>query len=91
MLCLTEQTSMLWHLFVIYLKGTVSIQCPDEIGWRYWSRYCYFISSARAKPWKDANSTCSRYRGAELVWFESEEELVQLLISHFSSPNGFFA
>nr|XP_025043257.1 uncharacterized protein LOC106732388 isoform X5 [Pelodiscus sinensis] len=53
---------------------TVSIQCP-EVGWRYWKRYCYYISQAKAKPWKDANSTCSRYRGAELVWFESQEEL----------------
>ncbi|XP_019361529.1 PREDICTED: uncharacterized protein LOC109289781 [Gavialis gangeticus] len=54
--------------------STVSLKCP-ELGWQYWKRYCYFILPANWKPWKDANTTCSRYRGAELLWFESVEEL----------------
>ncbi|XP_019390529.1 PREDICTED: uncharacterized protein LOC109310035 [Crocodylus porosus] len=54
--------------------STVSLKCP-EFGWQYWKRYCYFILPANWKPWKDANTTCSRYRGAELLWFESVEEL----------------
>ncbi|CAM4597481.1 unnamed protein product [Lepidochelys olivacea] len=73
--CDEKTTCLLPFTVASCVATTVSLQCPDEAGWRYWNRYCYYISHAKTKPWKDANSTCSRYRGAELVWFESQEEL----------------
>ncbi|XP_061469383.1 uncharacterized protein LOC133378773 [Rhineura floridana] len=58
-------------------ESTVSQRCPDKDKWRYWNRHCYYysISASAKKPWKEANSSCSRFRAAELLWIEDQDDL----------------
>ncbi|XP_077183101.1 uncharacterized protein LOC143832485 isoform X2 [Paroedura picta] len=55
--------------------SAVSERCPDMDKWHYWNRHCYYISEKSKKSWKDANSTCSRFRAAELLWIENKKEV----------------
>ena len=48
--------------------------------WRYWNKYCYYFSRKRLRNWREANSSCSRFRAAELLWVEEEHDLVWLLL-----------
>lgn len=48
--------------------------------WRYWKRYCYYFVSS-FKTWKEANSSCSRFRASELLWIEDQDDLVGLFLN----------
>ncbi|XP_039207752.1 uncharacterized protein LOC120311809 isoform X3 [Crotalus tigris] len=54
--------------------SSVSERCPDMNKWRYWNRYCYYFVSS-FKTWNEANSSCSRFRGSELLWIEDKDDL----------------
>nr|XP_028573720.1 uncharacterized protein LOC114591207 [Podarcis muralis] len=58
-------------------ESTVSQRCPDMGKWRYWNRYCYYFSVHidAEKRWEEANSSCSRFRAAELLWIEDQDDL----------------
>lgn len=77
---------LFWHEYEVafcafVFKGTVSQRCPDMGKWRYWNRYCYYFSVHidAEKRWEEANSSCSRFRAAELLWIEDQDDLVWLL------------
>ncbi|KAF7249347.1 Protein P, partial [Varanus komodoensis] len=55
-------------------ETSVSERCPDMIKWRYWNRHCYYFLSYFG-TWKEANTSCSRFRAAELLWIENEADL----------------
>ncbi|XP_053153370.1 uncharacterized protein LOC128345453 isoform X3 [Hemicordylus capensis] len=59
-------------------ETTVSERCPDMDKWRYWNRHCFYFSQSPGKPWHEANSTCSHFRAAELLWFEDKDDLAWL-------------
>ncbi|XP_042303454.1 uncharacterized protein LOC121920386 [Sceloporus undulatus] len=56
-------------------RSTVSERCPDMKKWRYWNKHCYYFSSKLGRNWQEANSSCSRFRAAELLWFVEEDDL----------------
>ncbi|XP_062826481.1 uncharacterized protein LOC107983185 isoform X3 [Anolis carolinensis] len=56
-------------------KSTISERCPDMKTWHYWNRHCYYFSINVGTTWKEANSSCSRFRAAELLWIEDESDV----------------
>ncbi|XP_026541026.1 uncharacterized protein LOC113423713 [Notechis scutatus] len=70
-----EKTTCLDHDSLESCSGsTVSERCPDMTKWRYWHRYCYYFVSS-FDTWEEANSSCSRFRAAELLWIEDQDDL----------------
>ncbi|KAJ7316340.1 hypothetical protein JRQ81_002502 [Phrynocephalus forsythii] len=61
-------------------RSTVSERCPDMKTWRYWNKHCYYFSMKRPRNWKEANSSCSRFRTAELLWVDEENDLKWLMM-----------
>ncbi|KAJ6667983.1 hypothetical protein lerEdw1_016304 [Lerista edwardsae] len=61
--------------YAFAFKATISERCPNMDTWRYWNRHCYYFSHDPGKTWEEANATCSRFRAAELLWFDDEDDL----------------